>query len=206
MRFQGKLLNWNDVKGTGTIIWNGGNDRVFVHISAFTHGRKRPKNGDIVTYEVEKEKNGKFKAINVSFPQSQLGIVKKRPKASSGIFIGIVTTIFIVYLLGSLVTGRIPQVLLGIYAAVSIISFITYVIDKNAAEKNRWRVQENTLHIMALFGGWPGAYIAQRITRHKTVKEPFQSVFVATVILNIIALIVYSSPTATSALLALLAR
>jgi len=176
MRFQGKLSSWNDAKGIGTITWNGSSDRVFVHIRAFTTRRKRPAEGDIVTYEVEKDKNGKFKAINVSFPQSQLPPVPQRQKLSSGIFIGSITVLFVSYLLFSVFSGRVPLSVLGIYAAASFIAFIAYCIDKNAAEQGKWRTQESTLHMMALLCGWPGAFAAQRATRHKTVKESFQSV------------------------------
>ncbi|PRC92908.1 DUF1294 domain-containing protein [Solimicrobium silvestre] len=131
---------------------------------------------------------------------------KKQRKANNGIFIGIVSVIFIFYLLGSFFTGHVQLIALCIYAAVSIISFIAYYADKNAAERGTWRIQENTLHMMALLGGWPGAYAAQRITRHKTIKEPFQSIFVVSVILNILGFILYSSPTASSAILGLMGR
>jgi uncharacterized membrane protein YsdA (DUF1294 family) len=36
-----------------------------------------------------------------------------------------------------------------------------------------------------LFGGWPGALIAQQQFRHKTVKASFQSVFWVTVFVNV---------------------
>ncbi len=207
MRFQGKLTNWNDTKGIGTIQWNGSNDRVFVHISAFTTRRKRPVEGDIVTYEVEKDKNGKFKAINVSFPQSRLSPIRERSKPrSGGIFISSVLLVFLAYLLFATFTGRVQPFVLGVYTAASIIAFIAYYIDKNAAEQGKWRTQESTLHMLALCCGWPGAFLAQRVIRHKTTKESFQSVFVATVLINVIALYVYSSPSASQALLTLLGR
>lgn len=205
MRFQGRLTNWNDAKGIGTITWNGSSDRVFVHISAFTTRRKRPAEGDFVTYEVEKDKSGKFRAINVSFPQSQLGAAPvERSKPNSGIFIGGVTAAFIGYLLFGLFAGRVQLVVLGVYTAASLIAFGAYCIDKNAAEQGKWRTPENTLHMIALLCGWPGAYAAQRITRHKTAKASFQGVFATTVAVNITGFAVYSSPTAARALLGLL--
>jgi uncharacterized membrane protein YsdA (DUF1294 family)/cold shock CspA family protein len=205
MRFQGKLTSWNDAKGIGTITWNGSSDRVFVHISAFKTRHKRPAEGDVVTYEVEKDKSGKFKAINVLFPQIQFSAgATERSKPSSGIFIGGVTVAFIGYLLFCLFVGRVQLIVLEIYTIASIIAFATYYIDKNAAAKGEWRKSEYTLHMMALLCGWPGAYAAQRITRHKTVKESFQRVFVTTVALNIAGFVVYSSPTATHAILELL--
>lgn len=204
MRFQGKLTNWNDAKGIGTITWNGSSDRVFVHISAFTTRRKRPAEGDIVTYEVEKDKGGRFRAINVSFPQSQLGAAQaERSKPRSGIVIGSITAAFISYLLFSLLAGRVQLVVLGVYAGASLVAFGAYCIDKNAAEQGKWRTPESTLHMMALLCGWPGAYAAQRMMRHKIAKASFQGVFLATVALNIAGFLVYSSPTAARALLRL---
>jgi uncharacterized membrane protein YsdA (DUF1294 family) len=50
-------------------------------------------------------------------------------------------------------------------------------------------VPEKTLHMMALAGGWPGAWLAQKMFRHKTSKKEFQVVFWLTVVLNIGALI-----------------
>ena len=43
---------------------------------------------------------------------------------------------------------------------------------------------EASLHVLALMGGWPGALLAQRVVRHKTRKQPFRTVFWATVALN----------------------
>jgi uncharacterized membrane protein YsdA (DUF1294 family) len=134
----------------------------------------------------------------------QLNAEKKPRKANNGVFIGIVSVIFIFYLLTTVIAGHLQPIALWIYVAASIISFVAYYIDKNAAKHGGWRIQENTLHIMALLGGWPGAYAAQRIIRHKTIKEPFQNVFVVSVILNIVGFILYSSSTASNYLFNLL--
>jgi uncharacterized membrane protein YsdA (DUF1294 family) len=39
--------------------------------------------------------------------------------------------------------------------------------------------------MLGLFGGWPGAVLAQQWLRHKTVKQPFRQMFWLTVALNI---------------------
>ena len=78
---------------------------------------------------------------------------------------------------------------LGIYLLMSIITFFTYAADKRAAQKSRWRIPELHLHLLSLFGGWPGAMCARHLFRHKTIKRPFRLVFWLTVILNGAALI-----------------
>ena len=101
-------------------------------------------------------------------------------------FMAIVAVAFNVYLLALSVTGQIHPIVIYLYLTVSCLTCVVYYIDKHAARRSGWRVQESTLHMMALLGGWPGAYVAQRIMRHKTMKESFQRVFVASVVLNIL--------------------
>lgn len=75
------------------------------------------------------------------------------------------------------------------YVALSAISYFMYLVDKGAAGKGSQRTPETSLHLADLLGGWPGALIAQQQFRHKTIKQLFQSVFWATVIVNLLAAI-----------------
>ncbi|MFS3129498.1 DUF1294 domain-containing protein [Nocardioides sp. Bht2] len=77
-----------------------------------------------------------------------------------------------------------PLYLLAGYAALSLVTFAAYGLDKSAARRGRRRVPENRLHLLAIVGGWPGALAAQRTFRHKTVKQPFRAIFWATVAAN----------------------
>ena len=63
-----------------------------------------------------------------------------------------------------------------------------YGLDKRAALRGEWRASEASLHIVALLGGWPGALIAQSVFHHKTRKQPFHTIFWATVALNCVGL------------------
>jgi uncharacterized membrane protein YsdA (DUF1294 family) len=78
--------------------------------------------------------------------------------------------------------------LLGAYVVLSVVTFVAYGLDKSAAEKGRWRTPESALHLLSLVGGWPGALAGQRVFRHKTRKQPFRTIFWATVIANSVAL------------------
>lgn len=66
---------------------------------------------------------------------------------------------------------------------ISIVTFITYALDKRAARRGHLtnpparRIRERTLHILEVLGGWPGALLAQRLLRHKTVDTSFRRVF-----------------------------
>lgn len=94
------------------------------------------------------------------------------------------TALFCGLLLLGVWLGRLSGWLPAVYALASLITFIVYARDKHAARRQRWRTQEKTLHLLALFGGWPGALLAQRTLRHKSSKTAFQTVFWGTVALN----------------------
>ena len=55
-----------------------------------------------------------------------------------------------------------------IYAAMSIVTFAAFAIDKWKAVAGRRRLRESTLHLLEALGGWPGAIVAMRLVHHKT--------------------------------------
>ncbi len=61
------------------------------------------------------------------------------------------TTILIVYLI-----------------IINISTFIIFGIDKRRAVKNRWRIAESTLFLLALIGGSIGAEAGMYVFHHKT--------------------------------------
>ena len=73
---------------------------------------------------------------------------------------------------------------LVVYLVVSAVSFCVYGIDKTAAKRGRRRTRESFLHILGLLGGWPGAWLAQRMFHHKSRKFFFQLMFWITVGVN----------------------
>jgi len=84
--------------------------------------------------------------------------------------------------------GRLPMLTLAIALLLNLITFFVYWTDKYAAQKGQWRTTENTLHLLGLLGGWPGAWFAQHILRHKSSKESFRTAYWATVVLHCMAL------------------
>ncbi|WP_426324973.1 DUF1294 domain-containing protein [Microbacterium sp. E-13] len=79
----------------------------------------------------------------------------------------------------------------ALYGAASVVAFAAYGIDKAAARRQKARVSEQTLLLLGLVGGWPGALVAQQVYRHKTRKRSFRRAFWGTVGVNILALAAY---------------
>ncbi len=74
---------------------------------------------------------------------------------------------------------------LNLSFVMSVVSFTAYGLDKRRSENGSRRVPEQTLHILALLGGWPGALLGQRQFRHKTKKLCFLIVFWCIVVLHV---------------------
>ncbi len=70
-----------------------------------------------------------------------------------------------------------PVVVVAVVSAISLVAFVAVWIDKRRAEADAWRVPENVLHLLELLGGWPGAFLAQRLFRHKTAKLSYRLIF-----------------------------
>jgi len=86
---------------------------------------------------------------------------------------------------------RLPPLVLGLAVALNVATFFAYWLDKRAARARQWRIQEKTLHLLALAGGWPAARLAQQVLRHKTVKPGFQAMYWLTVWVHLAALGAY---------------
>ncbi|MFZ6861726.1 DUF1294 domain-containing protein [Undibacterium sp. Ji67W] len=64
-------------------------------------------------------------------------------------------------------------ILIAYYALLSSVTFIFYLVDKQAARKHRYRIPERRLLMLSLLGGWIGAMLAHRYLRHKSFKHTF---------------------------------
>ncbi|WP_352398586.1 DUF1294 domain-containing protein [[Clostridium] aminophilum] len=58
-------------------------------------------------------------------------------------------------------------------AAVNIIAFLMFGMDKMRAKRNEWRIPESSLLTVALIGGSVGAWAGMRFFHHKTRKPRF---------------------------------
>lgn len=198
MRHQGKITSWKDEQGYGFITPNGGGPQVFVHIKSLAPHVRRPKGGDIVTYELTVNGKGQARAANVSFVRPGVQARRASPTllAAAG---------FLALLVAAVLADALPPLLLAYYAGASAISFAAYAWDKSAARKQQWRTRESTLHLFDLAGGWPGALVAQHLLRHKSRKTSFQAGFWITAALNCAALCWLLTPAGSRFLQALTA-
>lgn len=76
-------------------------------------------------------------------------------------------------------------ILVAIAALYNLVVFCVYAYDKVAAQNGDWRVRESTLLLLALAGGGIGAFLGQRLLRHKTRKAPFHVVLPALFLLQV---------------------
>ena len=64
--------------------------------------------------------------------------------------------------------------LLVLSLLLGVLTGSLFAYDKRQAQRQQWRVQEFTLHMCTLLGGWSGSFLAQRWLRHKSQKLLFQ--------------------------------
>lgn len=198
MRFEGTIKSWNDDRGFGFIEPAQGGQEIFVHIKAFRSLRGRPQANQRVTFQVKVGPQGKKRALDVELVQAirpaPPRIQKKESPAQWGTASLFAIPAFLVLLLMGHVLGHPPRWIMWAYPAASAITFLAYAIDKSAAKRGAWRTSENTLHLLSLAGGWPGALVAQQVLRHKSSKVEFRSVFWVTVVMNVAGFVFLASP------------
>ncbi len=186
MREQGRLTEWNDERGFGFITPLEGGARVFAHISQFPPALRRPMATDLVTYTVRLDERKRPQAHEVAFLAP--AHARHQESASLGTLEIAVPAAFAVVLLVLVAARMIPPLALAFYLLVSLIAFAMYWRDKVAATRGEWRTSESALIGIALIGGWPGAYVARHLFRHKTHKQPFRTVFWLAVGMNCVML------------------
>ena len=208
MERRGALKSWNDAKGFGFIQPEDGGEPLFVHISAM-RGDSRPQVGDSVLYVAGRDAQGRPRAQHMRHAGLSLDrpAIRRKPSAprpptarnkpkiprrsdATGIRDLPLKLLILAGLCLLPTWGSLALLAQGVwwvalaYPLVSLFSFCQYWLDKQHAQKGRWRTPENSLHIAELLGGWPGALVAQQVFRHKTRKASFQLVFWAIVTLH----------------------
>jgi uncharacterized membrane protein YsdA (DUF1294 family) len=173
---------------------------------------RRPISGDKVTYEVGKDAQGRSAAVkvrpvgledaryqsNIESRQNTNKVARKSSAIDSAstrpalAVICVAASVILVMITGLAIVERVPFFVPIIYIAMSGITMLAYAFDKSAALNRRQRTREQTLHLLELLGGWPGAWIAQQLFRHKSRKTSFKIEFWLCVLVNVVALVWYA--------------
>lgn len=181
MRLAGRISDWNDSKGFGFVVPNGGGDRAFVHVNEFQRGSRRPVVGDLISYLPSRDQRGRVNARKIRHAGQRI----EAPRAPSRVPRAALGAGALALVGTAAAAGAVPVHLAGAMFALSAVAYAMYWLDKSAARRSGQRTPEAMLHLVALIGGWPGTLIAQQQFRHKTIKQPFQTVFWSTVVLNL---------------------
>ncbi len=193
MRLAGRITDWNDDRGFGFVVPNGGGTRAFVHINQFQRGSRRPVDGDIISYLPTVDSRGRTNAVEARHAGQRVNTPRdagqrvNTPRATSRFPRAMIGLLALAGGVGAFFAGWLPAWLVGVYLVTSALSYVMYWWDKRTAERNAQRTPESNLHLVDLLGGWPGALVAQQEFRHKTAKLSFQITFWATVVLNLAA-------------------
>ena len=60
------------------------------------------------------------------------------------------------------------------FAAMNVVTFFLYGIDKQKAKHSRWRISEATLIWLSVLGGSVGAWLGIKVWHHKTQHKKFK--------------------------------
>lgn len=189
MRVQGKITGWNDLRGFGFVSPLEGGKRVFVHVSAFPSGSRRPTDGEFVSYTLGSDERGRLCATQVIYVLSDAKRSAVWTQARhANLIAGFVAAAFLGVVALLAIFGRLWWPVAGVYIITSMVAYFAYKHDKEAAQVNSRRTNEWTLITLGLIGGWPGALVARHRFRHKTKKVPFLVGYWLSVGLNVAGL------------------
>ena len=166
-----RVVEWNHQRGYGFLANEQGEGRLFLHVQEIVEGITPPQPGDQVRFVPGIDKKGRPQAIQVQN-------LRRADRLSVGQWILLVSLLFLP--LTALLTTAFPisGYWLGLYFLVaSVTSYQFYSRDKQMAQIGKWRVSELRLHVIEFFGGWPGAFLAQRRFRHKVTKGRYQFIY-----------------------------
>ncbi|CAP41123.1 DUF1294 domain-containing protein [Bordetella petrii] len=137
-------------------------------------------------------------------PTGQSRRATRKPAPAKGLLGLLAAALLLGVIAAADLLGRPTWWMAWVYPVASALAFLVYAIDKSAARAAARRIPENTLHLLALAGGWPGAWAAQRMLRHKSSKTRFLAVFWCTALINVAAFVLLAFPEAWPNLKALL--
>ena len=205
MRKQGTIARWDAARGFGFIRGQTSGADVFFHLRD-VRGGLQPREGTVVTFE-EIHVGGKGpRAMAIEAMSAERGLTssparsrtekkdtpQRRPQkqaaaSAAGPGFGPMLLISMAYgglMLWAVWRSLLPWWTLPASFVLNLLTFWVYWADKRAAQTGQWRTPENTLQLLALAGGWPGAWLAQQVLRHKSSKQSFRNIYWLMVLLH----------------------
>lgn len=169
MPLSGRIIEWNRDRGFGYV--ESDQRRLFLHIRDFAERHKVPEIGDLISFEVGADRQGR--------PCAQQAVHYHDGGRLRAIHGFILVFLFLPGLAVHRLVGRTGLVYVGGWVlGISILTYAIYAWDKRQARLKGQREREAWLHFLELLGGWPGAFVAQRRLRHKSSKGEYQFAFV----------------------------
>ncbi|MEN5116062.1 DUF1294 domain-containing protein [Luteimonas sp. TWI662] len=203
----GKIASWDDGRGYGFVepLDPADGPRAFFHIRDYDQGGRRPDVGEIVRYTPERQPDGRWRAhrvVRVSLTAARDRRRRQAPPAArlharghgGALAMTLAIALWAAALAWGIAIGRLPAALVPALAVLNLVTFGMYALDKRAAQAGRRRTPEAQLHLFELLGGWPAAWLAQRLLRHKSAKRAYRHVFVTMIALHAIALALVLRP------------
>lgn len=103
---RGMLKTWKEDRGFGFITPDNGGRDVFIHITALKgQDSRRPEPGDIIHYQLVRDKNGKFRAINANIENTRSGIkmpITNKKSKPGVVWISAIAVCLIIIIAGAL--------------------------------------------------------------------------------------------------------
>jgi uncharacterized membrane protein YsdA (DUF1294 family)/cold shock CspA family protein len=166
-KLSGNLVEWDDERGFGFL--QSGAVRVFVHRREFSERRKEIEEGDRLRFLMGQDEKGRPCAKFVEHATNGGSF----SLAAFSVWLGLLI------LPGLALEGLFASWLWvgGYLLGINGLTVLFYWLDKWKARQGKWRVSEMNLHLLELVGGWPAAFLLQRLLRHKIAKLSYQVVF-----------------------------
>lgn len=163
----GKIVAWDSRRGFGWLECEG--ESLFVHLREFKGSKITPELGVEFPFVVGSDLKGRPCAKGVSAT-----LVNGRMKVSDWFLLAALMFWPVMGLTRLPIAWGLPLLQMVI---LSVVTYHLYAYDKRQAILRGWRVPETIQHLGEIAGGWPGAFIAQKRLRHKSLKKGYQSIF-----------------------------
>ncbi|NOH71983.1 DUF1294 domain-containing protein [Vibrio pectenicida] len=171
MKMRGTISEWYDNEGYGYIAVENQQARVKFHLNDLQTFGRIPRVSERVQFKLREDTREGLKAVQI---EKQMMF-----KFTFAIAIWFSTT-----LIASMFLLSYPPLLFFTYVALSAIAYLVYALDKHALRSGTWRVPSIFLFALNLFGGWPGALLAQSFLNYRHIGLIFNSFFWATLLAN----------------------